>query len=89
MLKILAAQVKEYKKPSAIAAFCTVAEVALEIALPLVTAAIIDKGIEAGKLQNVFLYGFFMLCLAGASLCMVGSRTFCICGFYGLCQESA
>jgi len=77
MLKILAAQVKEYKKPSAIAAFCTVAEVALEIALPLVTAAIIDKGIEAGKLQNVFLYGFFMLCLAGASLCMgVGAGHF-------------
>lgn len=70
MLKILGAQIKEYKKLSVLAAFCTVAEVALEIALPLVTAAIIDKGIEAGNLGNVFLYGFFMLCLAAASLCM-------------------
>ena len=70
MLKTLGAQVKEFKKPSAIAAFCTVAEVVLEIALPLVTAAIIDKGIEAGDLGKVFLYGFFMVCLAAASLAM-------------------
>ncbi len=77
MLKTLGAQVKEFKKPSVIAAFCTVAEVVLEIALPLVTASIIDKGIEAGNLRNVFLYGFFMLCLAAASLLMgVGAGHF-------------
>lgn len=70
MLKTLGAQVKEFKKPSIIAATCTVAEVALEIALPLVTASIIDKGIEAGNLGKVFLYGFFMLLLAAASLTM-------------------
>ena len=77
MLKTLGAQVKEFKKPSAIAAFCTVAEVVLEISLPLVTASIIDKGIEAGNLKNVFLYGFFMVCLAAASLMMgVGAGHF-------------
>ena len=70
MLKTLGAQVKEFKKPSIIAASCTVAEVALEISLPLVTASIIDKGIEAGNLGNVFLYGFFMVLLAAASLTM-------------------
>ena len=31
MLKTLGTQVKEFKKPSMIAAFCTVAEVVLEI----------------------------------------------------------
>ena len=70
MLKTLGAQVKEFKKPSIIAAACTLAEVALEISLPLVTASIIDKGIEAGNLGNVFLYGFFMVLLAAASLTM-------------------
>lgn len=77
MLKTLGAQVKQFKKPSIIAAFCTVAEVALEISLPLVTASIIDKGIEAGNLGNVFLYGFFMVLLATASLTMgVGAGHF-------------
>ena len=77
MLKTLGTQVKEFKKPSMIAAFCTVAEVVLEISLPLVTASIIDKGIEAGNLGNVFLYGFFMICLAAASLTMgVGAGHF-------------
>ena len=70
MLKTLAAQVKEFKKPSIIAAICTLAEVVLEIALPLVTASIIDEGIKAGKLSAVFFYGFIMLCLAAASLTM-------------------
>ena len=70
MLKILAKQVKEYKKASLIAAFATIAEVGLEIALPLVTAAIIDKGIQTSNLKNVFIYGFFMICLAAASLTM-------------------
>ena len=42
----------------------------MEICLPLVTASIIDKGIEAGNLGNVFLYGLLMLALAAASLCM-------------------
>ena len=77
MLRTLGAQVKEFKKPSVIAAFCTVAEVVLEISLPLVTASIIDKGIEAGDLSKVFLYGFFMICLAAASLIMgVGAGRF-------------
>ena len=77
MLKTLACQVKEFKKTSFLAAFCTVAEVVLEISLPLVTASIIDKGIEAGNLTNVFIYGFFMICLAAASLAMgVGAGRF-------------
>ena len=70
MLKILAKQIKQYKKTALFTAFCTIAEVALEIALPLVTASIIDKGIQTGELKNVFLYGFLMLLLAAASLTM-------------------
>ncbi len=70
MIKILGAQVKQFKKPSVIAAFCTIMEVILEIFLPLVTASIIDKGIQAGNLGNVFKYGLIMLLLAAASLCM-------------------
>ena len=61
MIKILAKQVKEYKAPSLIAALATIAEVGLEIALPLVTAAIIDKGIQISNLRNVFMYDIITL----------------------------
>ncbi len=70
MLKTLAKQIKEFKTVSLLAALCTIAEVALEITLPLVTAAIIDKGIQTESLNNVFLYGLVMLCLAALSLTM-------------------
>ncbi|WP_291246466.1 ABC transporter ATP-binding protein [Fournierella sp.] len=41
---------------------------ALEVLIPFITAAIIDKGIEAGSLHEVYRYGIIMLVLAFVSL---------------------
>lgn len=40
----------------------------MEILIPFVTAFIIDKGIEAGDMQKVCLYGGIMILLAFLSL---------------------
>lgn len=46
----------------------TALEVFMEILIPYVTASIIDKGIEAGNMNNVLIYGGIMIGLAFLSL---------------------
>lgn len=64
MAKTLIKQIKQYKKPSILSALFTVLEVILELMIPLLMASVIDKGIEAQKMSNVYLYGSEMLVLA-------------------------
>ena len=68
MIKTLLGQVKQYKKASLLTPFFTALEVLMEVLIPFVTAKIIDKGIEAGNMKNVYCYGILMLVLAAASL---------------------
>ena len=68
MIKTLLAQIKEYKTAAILAPIFTVFEVLMEVLIPFVTASIIDKGIEAGNLQQVFFYGGIMLVMALLSL---------------------
>ncbi len=68
MIKSLVAQVKEYKKDSLLAPLFTGLEVLMEVLIPFVTASIIDKGIEAGNIQQVYFYGGIMLVMAFFSL---------------------
>ena len=68
MVKTLLAQVKQYKKASILAPLFTGGEVLMEVLIPFVTASIIDKGIEAGDIQQVYLYGGLMLVMAFLSL---------------------
>ena len=68
MLKVLLAQVKEYKWASILTPIFTGLEVLLEVLIPFVTALIIDKGIEAGNLSEVYQYGVLMLVMAFLSL---------------------
>ncbi len=68
MIKTLLAQVKEYKTAMILAPIFTVFEVLMEVLIPFVTASIIDKGIEAGNIQQVFFYGSLMLVMALLSL---------------------
>ena len=68
MIKTLLGQVKEYKTAALLAPLFTVFEVLMEVLIPFVTAAIIDKGIEAGNLRQVYLYGGLMLLMACLSL---------------------
>lgn len=68
MLKTLSQQIGEYKKDSLLTPVFTALEVLMEILIPFVTASIIDKGIEAGNIRMVCLYGAIMLILAFFSL---------------------
>ena len=68
MLKTLMKHIGRYKKESIITPIYTASEVFLEILIPFVTASIIDKGIEAGDMNNVYKYGAIMLVLAFLSL---------------------
>mgnify|MGYP006888229265 CR=1 FL=1 len=57
MIKTLSAYIGQYKKDSVKAPFYIIFEVLMEILIPFVTASIIDKGIQAGNMKNVYIYG--------------------------------
>ena len=69
MLKTLLSQVKEYKTASLLEPLFTALEVVMELFIPFITAAIIDQGIEAGDLGQVYRYGALMIVMAFLSLC--------------------
>lgn len=68
MIKTLAKCIGKYKKESIITPIYTAVEVFLEILIPFITASIIDKGIQAGDMRKVGIYGGIMLVIAFLSL---------------------
>ena len=68
MIKTLSVYIGQYKKDSVKAPFYIIFEVLMEILIPFVTASIIDKGIQAGNMKNVYIYGGVMIVLAFVSL---------------------
>ena len=68
MIKTLLKHIGQYKKYAILTPILTACEVFMEILIPFVTAMIIDRGIQAGNLSNIFLYGGIMLALAFISL---------------------
>lgn len=68
MIRTLLKQVKEYKTASLLTPLFTGLEVLMEVLIPFVTASIIDKGIQAGDMGQVYFYGVVMLVLAFVSL---------------------
>lgn len=68
MIKTLAKCIGKYKKESIITPIFTTVEVFLEILIPFITASIIDKGIQAGDMRKVGIYGGIMLVIAFLSL---------------------
>ncbi len=69
MLKTLLAQLGSYKRPAILAPLFTALEVVMEILIPFIIASLIDKGIEAGNIGEVYRYGGLMLVLAFLALC--------------------
>ncbi len=67
-IKTLGRQVKQYKKPSLLTPLFVTLEVVMEVLIPYVTAAIIDRGITAGDISQVLFYGAIMVALALLSL---------------------
>ena len=68
MIKTLAKCIGKYKKESIRTPIFTAVEVFLEILIPFITASIIDKGIQAGDMRKVGIYGGIMLVIAFMSL---------------------
>ncbi len=68
MLKTLLGEVKQYKKVTLLTPLFTMGEVVMEVLLPYITAMIIDKGINAGDMKAVLLYGGLMVIMAFMSL---------------------
>ena len=69
MIHTLLSYVKQYKGAFLLAPLFTAGEVLMEVLIPFVTAAIIDRGIEAGDIGQIYRYGVLMLVLAFLSLC--------------------
>ena len=82
MIKTLLAQVRQYRKDALLAPLFTALEVLMEVLIPFVTAAIIDQGIQAGNMGQVYRYGLLMLALALFSLCfgVLAGRFSATCG---------
>lgn len=68
MIPTLYRQIGKYKTASLMTPLLTACEVVLDVLIPYVTASLIDKGIAAGNLNNVYLYGAVMLGMAFLSL---------------------
>lgn len=68
MIRTILKQVKQYKKPSLLTPLFSMLEVIMEVLIPYVTAAIVDKGINAGNINVVYRYGAIMLVMAMFSL---------------------
>ena len=68
MLRTLTKQIKEYRTASILTPVWTAMEVVMDVLIPYVTASLIDKGLSAGNMENVCLYGAIMLGMAFLSL---------------------
>ncbi len=68
MYRTIYRQFKQYKTAAFLTPVWTAAEVVLGVLIPYVTASIIDKGINAGSMPNVYKYGMYMVGMAFLSL---------------------
>ena len=64
MIKTLVRYIGGYKKSAVLTFVFTSISALVEILIPFVTASIIDEGIEAGNMNNIYFYGAIMLVLA-------------------------
>lgn len=76
MIKTLAAQIKEFKKDSALTPIFMILEVLFETMIPFLMASIIDKGVETGDIGHICKVGAAMavLALCGLWAGMMGAK---------------
>lgn len=68
VLKTLLSQVRDYKGVSVSVMIMTVVGVALDVSIPYIISWLIDRGIQAGDMKEVWHYGFIMTGVALLSL---------------------
>ena len=64
MLKVLGAQIKEFKKDSLMTPVFMILEVIMEMIIPLLMASIIDDGVNAGNMNPIYKVGAYMVVAA-------------------------
>lgn len=64
MLKVLGAQIKEFKKDSMLTPVFMILEVIMEMIIPLLMASIIDDGVNAENLNHIYKVGAIMIVMA-------------------------
>lgn len=64
MLKVLGAQIKEFKKDSLMTPVFMILEVIMEMIIPLLMASIIDDGVNAGNMNHIYKVGAYMVVAA-------------------------
>ncbi len=64
MLKVLGAQIKEFKKDSILTPVFMILEVIMEMIIPLLMASIIDDGVNSGNLNHIYKVGGLMIVVA-------------------------
>lgn len=64
MLKVLGAQIKEFKKDSIMTPVFMILEVIMEMIIPLLMASIIDDGVNAGNMNHIYRVGAYMVVAA-------------------------
>ncbi|MBR5176700.1 MAG: ABC transporter ATP-binding protein [Bacteroidales bacterium] len=64
MIKTILGKVGRYKTAAVLTPVWTTAEVIMGVLIPYVTASLIDKGISAGNMPEVYRYGGLMLLMA-------------------------
>lgn len=68
MLKTLGAQIREFKRASIVTPIFMIAEVIMEMIIPLLMASIIDDGVNKGDMGHIYLVGALMVLAALLSL---------------------
>ncbi|MBQ1885857.1 MAG: ABC transporter ATP-binding protein [Bacteroidales bacterium] len=68
MYRTILRHFKQYRTAAILTPVWTAAEVVMGVLIPYVTASIIDKGINAGSMPNVYKYGSYMVLMAFLSL---------------------
>ena len=69
-IRTLLAHLGVYRRQAVMAPLLTLASVALEVAIPYVMGILIDRGISAGDMGQVTLWGAVMLACSGLALVM-------------------
>ena len=68
MIKELAKRIGEYRLVTILTPLMAALEVACEVAIPLVVAALVDRGIDPGDMGMIKRYGAYLVGLAFLSL---------------------
>lgn len=64
MLKVLGAQIKEFKRDSILTPMFMILEVIMEMIIPMLMASIIDEGVNVGDIQYIYKVGGIMIIIA-------------------------